>query len=147
MDAIPGAVFVRGDANTSMREIIKGLNGEEADVILSDMAPKTSADPFVSHVKSMNLARNALNVAEHLLRNGGTLVVKAFMGGDIHTLRREIEERFVDVQAYKPKASKKKSVEHYIVAKRFVRKNSRVEPEQLPDIDEQYGIRNKIRGT
>lgn len=137
MDEIPGAVFVHGDANDSLREIRKGLNGEEADVIISDMAPKTSTDPLVSHVKSINLARNALNISEHLLRNGGTFVVKVFMGEDEKILRQEIEARFVDVQAYKPKACRKNSREHYIVAKRFVKKNSRIEPHEL-DIGEHF---------
>lgn len=141
MDEVPGAVFVHGDAQNSLREIRKGLYGEEADVMLSDMAPKTSTDPLVSHVRSVELARTALNVAERLLRNGGTLVVKVFMGEDEPALRREISDKFVDVQAYKPKASRKKnSVEHYIVARRFVRQQGRTEPREL---DAEAYINNK----
>ncbi len=121
MDEVPGAQFVRGDARlpTTQAAVVRTL-GAEADVVLSDLAPNTLSDPGVSHLRSVELARAALAGARSVLRNGGTLVCKVFAGKEEPAFRKEVQECFLDVRAYKPKACRKGSVEHYIVAKGFV---------------------------
>lgn len=122
MDAIMGARFVRGDVRdeVTIQRIIQALSGREADVLLSDMAPNTGTDPGVAHIRSIELARAALGVAHSMLRSGGTFVVKVFSGPDEPQFRVDLDDSFADVRAFKPKACKKHSVEHYLVARRFV---------------------------
>jgi len=134
MEEVAGAVFVQGEARRSIREIRKALGGNEADVIIADLAPEDCTDPF----EAAELARYALDVAESTLRNGGTLVVKIVKGKkkDLKELRCIIEQRFVHTRTFKPKAAGKK--EQYIVAQRFVKITDRTEPhmiDQVIDID------------
>ena len=123
MEALNGdAKFVGGDIRNEATHaaIIRALDYEEADVILSDMAPHTTSDVETSHWRSIELGRAALSTADTILRSGGAMVVKIFAGADEADFRNEMRERFVKVRAFKPKASKKHSVEHYLVANGFV---------------------------
>lgn len=133
MDEIGGAKFVQScvhDAQT-LRTVTSAFRGEEADVILSDMAPATTSDPFVAHCAINVLADAALKFCNHLLRGGGTLVVKLFAGPEERELRQRIADVFTDVRAFKPKASKKHSKELYLVARRFVPPHLRQRDSQL----------------
>ncbi len=135
MDEIEGdARFVRGDVRDEAihAAMVRALNCEEADVILSDMAPRTATDVETSHFRSIELARAALTAADAVLRSGGAMVVKLFAGTEEAQFREEMRDRFVKVRAYKPKASKKRSVEHYLIGDGFV-------PLELRSKDEVHG--------
>lgn len=123
MEEIEGdARFVRGDVRDEATHaaVIRALECEEADVVLSDMAPHTTTDVETSHFRSVELARAALTAADAVLRSGGAMVVKIFAGADEPQFRDEMGDRFVKVRAFKPKASKKRSVEHYLIGSGFV---------------------------
>jgi len=111
------------DTLQGIREFFQG----KVDVILSDMAPEVSGVWDMDHFRQIHLARVALVVADELLRRDGWLVVKTFQGSEHEKFVHEAREMFERVKIVKPKASRKKSAEIFLVAHRL--KSSRRLPE------------------
>jgi 23S rRNA (uridine2552-2'-O)-methyltransferase len=86
------------------------------DVVLSDMAPDTSGVRSMDQARSEALFERALELAEQLLRPGGHFVGKLFQGPDFQKLIRRCREGFGKVASVKPEASRKESIEQYVVA-------------------------------
>lgn len=128
MEAIGGAVFVRGDMREekTQRAVDRALQGQEADVVLSDMAPDTTGEGETNHVRSIALAELAAGTAERLLRNGGVLVVKVFSGSEEMEFRERLCESYTKVRAFRPAATRSASREVYYVAQGFVPEHLRV---------------------
>ena len=95
----------------------KFVNG--FDVIVSDVAPSTSGNKFVDHIKSIELAEKSLDIAIGLLNKGGIFVVKIFDGKETKKVINIIKKKFLKSNLYKPKSSKTESKEIYIIAKSF----------------------------
>jgi 23S rRNA (uridine2552-2'-O)-methyltransferase len=100
--------------------------GQCFDLILSDMAPKTTGVPSGDAARSAALALRALELAGMtlarggtLLRQGGALLVKVFQGARFPDLRQGFRERFDRVTVEKPKASRAESVELYLLGLGF----------------------------
>lgn len=89
--------------------------GGPYDMILSDMAPRTTGIPSADAARSAALVRRALALAAAVLRPGGTLLVKVFQGGELPALRREFAAAFERVSLEKPKASRSESVEIFLL--------------------------------
>jgi len=87
------------------------------DVLLSDMAPRTTGVPFSDHCNSIELGRAALALAAALLRPGGAAFVKLFDGEDLPAFRAEFAARFERATMEKPEASRKDSVELFLLGK------------------------------
>ncbi|MFC6837111.1 RlmE family RNA methyltransferase [Halomarina ordinaria] len=117
---LEGVETVRGDmTEEETRERIKhALDGEEADVVVSDMAPNMSGEYSLDHARSVYLARMAFETACELLGPGGDFVAKVFDGPDLNDLKRDVEREFDYVREVRPEASRKESSELYLVAKR-----------------------------
>ncbi|MFC7155912.1 SAM-dependent methyltransferase [Halomarina halobia] len=117
---LDGVETVRGDmTDEEARERIReALDGREADVVLSDMAPNVSGEYSLDHARSVHLARMAFETARELLAPGGDFVAKVFDGPDVRDLRRDVEREFDYVREVRPEASRKESSELYLVAKR-----------------------------
>lgn len=122
MEEIDGAMFVQGDITNAEthRKILNGLNGREADVVLSDMSPSTTGEKERDHLLIMELADEAFNIAKQLLRNGGIFCCKVFAGAEETEFRNQLEDCFVKVKKFKPAASKQFSKEVYYVGKGYV---------------------------
>ena len=116
----PNFYFFKKDAREFNLEDIKPLGIEKFDVILSDMAPKTTGDTFVDHVKSVKLVLLAYEIAKSFLKRGGNFVAKVFDGAKTPQLKKELSQGFRSVKFFKPKSSRKESKEVFIVAKNFV---------------------------
>lgn len=84
-------------------------------VVVSDMAPKTIGHKFTDQARSMNLAEEALYVAQAVLVQGGSFVVKIFQGPDEHRYQQTLREHFDKVKTYKPKSSRAESKEMFCV--------------------------------
>ena len=78
-----GPLIVRSVFEVTAHELTEALGGP-ADVVLSDMAPLTTGDPFGDHVRQLVLARRALEVARAILKPGGHFVCKVFDGEEAH---------------------------------------------------------------
>ncbi|OPL12521.1 MAG: hypothetical protein AVO38_14940 [delta proteobacterium ML8_D] len=85
------------------------------DVILSDMAPKTTGRKDVDHFRSIALAERALVLAGDLLRPGGTFFCKVFQGEDFAFFRDKCRKVFQSVRIFKPKSSRSESVEIFLL--------------------------------
>ncbi len=90
-----------------------------ADVVMSDMAPNTVGHKKTDHIRQMVLLEYALDFAIRALKKGGTFIAKSFTGGTTNDLLKQIKEHFETVHHIKPPASRKDSVEMFIVAMGF----------------------------
>ena len=91
------------------------MNGGMIDVILSDMAPKTTGIRDMDAHRSFELNQQVLELSLELLRSHGTLLVKAFQGAHIEKLCREFNKSFAQVKLCKPKSSRSESVEIFVL--------------------------------
>jgi len=122
MEPIVGAAFLRADfldCETPAR--LKALLGGEADIVLSDMAAPTTGHRATDHLRTVALLEAALDVAEDVLKPGGTFVGKIFQGGATGELLVRLKHHFERVRHVKPPASRSESVELYLVAMGFRR--------------------------
>jgi 23S rRNA (uridine2552-2'-O)-methyltransferase len=114
----PGLTFVRGDmTNETTRAAARAcLLGGKADVVLSDMSPNISGTYGLDHLRSMMLAKVAVDFGLPLLSEGGHLVLKGFEGEDMGDLVKHVRTRFGRVKRFRPDATRKASSEVYVVA-------------------------------
>jgi len=98
------------------------IKGGQADVIMSDMAPKTSGIRLTDVHRSFELNKKVLYLANDILCSEGSLLVKAFQGKLFDELRYEFKKMFVDVKLCKPKSSRSESVEIFILGRSKKRK-------------------------
>jgi len=105
--------FIKADIYN--KEVIDSL--EKFDVVLSDMAPKTSGIRELDQERSYDLARQALTVAKKKLKTCGNFVCKIFQGRDYQNFINEVKKEFKFVKTAKPEASKSGSKEMYIIGK------------------------------
>ncbi|MGE4297051.1 MAG: SAM-dependent methyltransferase [Desulfovibrionaceae bacterium] len=89
------------------------------DLVMSDMAPKTTGIKFTDQARSLELALEALALAHDKLINGGSFVVKIFMGPDERELQAAMKPLFAQVKAFKPQSSRAESKETFYVGLGF----------------------------
>ncbi|MBR4507814.1 MAG: RlmE family RNA methyltransferase [Alphaproteobacteria bacterium] len=118
--------FYQGDFTTDealhwLEEKLNLINTEHGtvDVVVSDMAPNTVGHKKTDHLRQMVLLEYAFDFAVRALKVGGTFVAKSFTGGTTDDLLKQIRARFQNVHHIKPPASRKDSVEMFIVATGF----------------------------
>jgi 23S rRNA (uridine2552-2'-O)-methyltransferase len=114
-DGLKGT-FIAADALQIAPEVLLEALGGPADLLCSDMAPATTGDRFGDHVRQIGLARRALGLCEPLLRPGGALVVKVFEGAEASAFDAEVKARFSALRRLRPDATRKHSVEYFVVA-------------------------------
>ncbi len=116
---IENVKFIQADiSDKGTLEMIKSFS-TEFDVILSDMAPKTSGIKELDHNKSIYLNEKALEIAKELLVKNGNFLCKVFQGEYFNQFLSSIKKEFEFVKSSKPESSRKESREIYIVAKGF----------------------------
>lgn len=89
--------------------------GGPFDLVISDMAPKTTGIRIRDQALSEELCQMAIHVADQHLRSGGHLVMKIFDGPDAEKLAKSLNSKFQKVARYRPEAVRKGSFEFYIV--------------------------------
>ena len=121
MEPISGVIFIQGDfrEDEAVQALQAALKGRPVDLVMSDMAPNTSGIATVDQPKAMYLAELALEFARGHLNPEGTLLVKAFQGEGFDELLRGLRGAFTRVASRKPRASRPKSREVYLVATGF----------------------------
>ena len=85
------------------------------NVVLSDMAPKTTGNKFSDHVRSVELAQHALDVASQVLCQGGNFYCKVFQGEDFQTFVNNVGTMFGKTKIVKPKSSRGESREVFVL--------------------------------
>ncbi len=122
---LEGAVFIKHDImeDSVINEIIKVLENnkkiEKVQVLISDMAPHTSGNKSIDHVKSIALAERAWFLATNLLQKNGHMIIKVFNGDLLQSFRKEMEKHFVFCKINVPDATREGSSEVYIICKKF----------------------------
>jgi len=96
---------------------------KEFQVILSDMAPRTSGNKWVDQQHSLHLARRVLELAGKLLEKGGNFYVKVFEGEDFKEYVDSVRKSFKTVKIVKPKSSRSESREVFVLGLGFFKKN------------------------
>ncbi len=120
MDPIPGVTIVRGDMlDPDVQVQVEALVDGRADVVLSDAAPSTTGIKLRDHVRSIELARTAFDLARELLADQGSMVLKVFEGEDFPGLLRDVKRGFRRAQGHKPSATRDESWEMFIVARGY----------------------------
>jgi 23S rRNA (uridine2552-2'-O)-methyltransferase len=121
MDAIPGVDFVQGDFRDEhvLEQLLARIGASKVDLVLSDMAPNLAGIDAVDQPRSMHLAELALEFADRVLAPGGDALVKLFQGAGFDQIIREARRRYGRVVTKKPKASRSRSPEIYLLARQF----------------------------
>jgi 23S rRNA (uridine2552-2'-O)-methyltransferase len=119
MDALPGVEFIQGDfREDEILDLLTGmLGGAPVDLVMSDMAPNISGMDAVDQPRSMYLAELAADFAAQVLGKGGDLLFKAFQGEGFDEFLRDLRGQYTKVLIRKPRASRPRSREVYVLGK------------------------------
>lgn len=117
MEPVEGVTFVQGDFREPepAAELHKLLAGRKADVVVSDMAPNLSGIPSSDAARVAHLVELAVEFARAHMKPDGALVCKVFHGSGYSQLAKLFKEQFRVVKPIKPKASRDKSSETFLV--------------------------------
>ncbi len=100
-------------------EYVRELLPRSANVVISDVSPNISGIWELDHARQIDLARRSLQIAASVLKPRGNFFVKVFQGDMLHDFVKEVKERFAFVKLIKPKASRAKSAELYVLGMNF----------------------------
>lgn len=117
MQPLTGVGFLQGDfrEESVVQSLVNMLSGHRADLVLSDMSPNISGTAAVDQARSMHLCELALELAVQVLRPGGAMLVKVFQGEGSDTFRKSMAAVFPLLKTRKPKASRPRSSEIYLL--------------------------------
>ena len=119
MDGIAGVDFIQGDfaSDEGLAAVQLALATRPVDLVVSDLAPNLSGVAAADQARSVNLGELALEFAVRHLRPGGDFAVKVFQGAGLREYEKAVGEHFEKVYVRKPKASRDRSREIYLVGK------------------------------
>jgi 23S rRNA (uridine2552-2'-O)-methyltransferase len=117
MEPIEGVTFLQGDFREPevLQRLADEMQGRLADIVVSDMAPNLSGIASADAARVEELVELALEFAQTHMKPQGTLVAKVFHSGGYDTLVKRFRETFVLVKPFKPKASRDKSSETFLL--------------------------------
>lgn len=98
-----------------VEEILKNESMDAVDLVLSDLAPKTSGVKDVDQWRSIELSQSVRDIADRVLRPKGTCVMKVFRGADFDEFLLELKQVWDHVKVYVAHTSRDRSREVYIV--------------------------------
>ena len=121
IEPLDGVEFIQGDFTESkvLDALLNVLDGEKIHLVLSDMAPNITGNKEIDQPRSVYLAELALDTTRQVLMQGGDFLVKMFQGEGFDAFFQDIQQSFTKVVIRKPKASRARSNEVYILAKGF----------------------------
>jgi 23S rRNA (uridine2552-2'-O)-methyltransferase len=116
---VHGVTVIQGDFqdDATLASVEAALGGEQADLVISDMAPNISGIPLVDQARAAGLAELALDFALKHLKPRGNFLVKAFQGGGYDAFVKLLRTHFMEVATRKPEASRSRSNEVYLLGK------------------------------
>ncbi len=117
MQAIPGVTFIQGDfrEDAVLKELENALKGKKVDLVIADMAPNISGIKDVDLAGSAYLTELALAFSSVWLKPDGHFLVKVFIGSGFEEIVKMMRSQFGKVVTRKPKASRNRSSEVYLL--------------------------------
>jgi 23S rRNA (uridine2552-2'-O)-methyltransferase len=117
MEAIDSVHFLQGDFRevSVLAQLVSYLDGKSVDVVVSDMAPNLSGISSADAARISHLVELAVAFCQDHLKKDGALVVKVFHGGGYDDMVNLFHRTFKVVKPFKPKASRDKSAENFLV--------------------------------
>ncbi|HAC34298.1 MAG TPA: 23S rRNA methyltransferase [Gammaproteobacteria bacterium] len=121
MEPLGDVEFIQGDFRQQqvLDDLLTRLQGQHADLVMSDMAPNLSGIKAVDQPAMVLLLELALELAQLTLKPGGNMLVKVFEGAGMAEYRRQLALCFGRVVMRKPAASRDSSAEQYLLAMDF----------------------------
>lgn len=122
MEPIDNVKFICGDfrENSVLEELKNALDNPTVDLVISDIAPNMSGQAVTDQARSFYLAELALDFARNHLKKDGAFLVKVFQGTGFQEYVRDMRASFCHVVTHKPKASRNRSNEVYLLGKGFI---------------------------
>jgi len=119
MEPVPGVDFIQGDFRDDdvLSQLETILAGQPVDLVISDMAPNLSGVGSADSARIQHVCELALDFASRHLRPEGALIVKAFHGSGFSQIVEAFKQHFRRVVERKPKASRDKSSETFLVGR------------------------------
>ncbi len=119
MAPLPGVEFIQGDFTEApvLADIEAALAGRPVDLVICDMAPNISGVSSADQARSYHLAELALDFAHHWLQPEGAFLVKVFQGEGFEAFVQAMRAAFESVAVRKPKASRERSREVYLLGR------------------------------
>jgi 23S rRNA (uridine2552-2'-O)-methyltransferase len=117
MEPVDGVIFIQGDIREDavLARLTEHMQGQLADLVISDMAPNLSGISSADAARIEHLVELALEFAQNHLKPEGALVAKVFHGSSYDALSARFREVFKTVKRIKPKASRDRSSETFLV--------------------------------
>jgi 23S rRNA (uridine2552-2'-O)-methyltransferase len=117
MEPIEGVQFIQGDFREPvvLDQLTQCLNGKVVDVVVSDMAPNLSGVESADAARMAHLVELAVEFCQSQMKKDGALIVKVFHGSGYSQLVKLFKLSFNVVKPFKPKASRDKSAENFLV--------------------------------
>ena len=121
MDPVPGVEFIQGDFREDevLQQFVDLLNGQKLDLVISDIAPNMSGNTVTDQARSFYLCELAYDFAINHLKPGGHFLIKVFQGAGYQEYVKLLRESFAEVVVRKPKASRDRSNEIYLLARKL----------------------------
>jgi 23S rRNA (uridine2552-2'-O)-methyltransferase len=118
MDSLAGVDFIQGDFRDAavLKQLQVLLQGKPVGLVISDMAPNISGVTSADQARAVHLAELAMEFALEYLRPEGSFLVKVFQGAGFESFYKLMRSRFTKVVSRKPKASRDRSSEVYLLA-------------------------------
>jgi 23S rRNA (uridine2552-2'-O)-methyltransferase len=117
MEPIEGVQFIQGDFREPevLDQLTQCLNGKVVDMVVSDMAPNLSGVESADAARMAHLVELAVEFCQSQMKKDGALIVKVFHGSGYSQLVKLFKLSFNVVKPFKPKASRDKSAENFLV--------------------------------
>ncbi|MDQ5940151.1 MAG: rRNA (uridine2552-2-O)-methyltransferase [Pseudomonadota bacterium] len=121
IEPLEGVTTILGDfrEESVINALYEQLAGAPIHLVMSDMAPNMSGNKATDQARSIYLGELALDMAKTVLAKQGTFLVKLFQGEGFEAFHKEVQTVFTQVTIRKPKASRPRSNEVYILAKGY----------------------------
>jgi len=121
MSPLAGVEFIQGDFRDQAiyEKILLAVKNKPIDLVISDMAPNISGIRAVDQPRSMYLVELAIELADAVVCTGGDLLIKVFQGTGFQELVKGLRLKYSKVVVRKPKASRSRSREVYLLARGF----------------------------
>ncbi len=119
MEPVANVEFIQGDFRDDdiLQQLETMLEGQPVDLVISDMAPNLSGVGVADAARIQHVCELALEFSRNHLKPDGALIVKAFHGSGFSQIVQDFKQVFTRVVERKPKASRDRSAETFLVAR------------------------------